>query len=73
MSLDGILHLAILDCPYTTIQLNSFIEALLNNMNPFPQPNSVIVMDNASIHKSQALHQMIDERFVGSLNKCTRD
>ena len=73
MSLDGILHLAIQDCPYTAIQFNSFIEALLDNMNPFPQPNSVIVMDNASIHKSQALHQMIDERFVGSLNKCTHD
>ena len=62
MSLDGVLHLAIQDCPYTAVQFNSFIEALLDNMNPFPQPNSVIVMDNASIHKSQELLQMVEER-----------
>jgi transposase len=64
MSLDGILHLAIQDRPYTAIQFNSFVEALLKNMNQFPQPNSVVVMDNASIHKSQELHQMIEERSV---------
>ena len=71
MSLDGILHLAIQDCPYTAIQFNSFVEALLDNMNPFPQPNSVIVMDNASIHKSPALRQMVEERFVDSLGGWT--
>lgn len=68
MSLDGILHLAIQDCPYTAVQFNSFIEALLENMNPFPQPNSVIIMDNASIHKSPELRQMIKDRFVTSLH-----
>jgi len=67
MSLDGILHLAIQDCPYTTIQFNSFIEALLDNMNPFTKPNSVVVMDNASIHRSPEFHQMIEEWFVHSL------
>lgn len=70
MSLDGILHLAIQDCPYTAIQFNSFIEALLDNMNPFPQSNSVIVMDNASIHKSQGLHQMIEERSAHFIDTC---
>ena len=67
MWLDGILHLAIQDCPYTAVQFNSFVEALLDNMNPFPQPNLVIVMDNVSIHKSLVLHQMIEEQFVNSL------
>jgi len=70
MSLDGILHLAIQDNPYTAVQFNSFVEALLDNMNQFPQPNSVIVMDNASIHKSQELRQMIEERSVHSLDIC---
>jgi hypothetical protein len=69
MSLDGILHLAIQDSPYTAIQFNSFIEALLDNMSPFPQPNSVIVMDNASIHKSLVLQQMVEDRCVESLDK----
>ena len=68
MSLGGILHLAIQDCPYTALQFNSFIEALLDNMSQFPQPNSVIVMDNASIHKSPELRQMVEERFVHPCN-----
>lgn len=52
MSLDGVLHLAIQDSPYTAIQFNSFIEALLDNMNQFPQSNSVIVInrDGQRIH-----------------------
>jgi len=62
MSLNGILHLAIQDCPYTAIHFNSFIEALLDNMNPFPQRNSVVVMDNASIHKSQELLELVEGR-----------
>jgi coenzyme F420-reducing hydrogenase gamma subunit len=68
MTFDGILHLAIQGCPYTAIQFNSFIEALLDNMNPFPQPNLVIVMDNACTHMSPILHEMIEERFVGFLD-----
>ena len=72
MSLDGILHLAIQDQPFTAVEFNSFVEALLGNMNPFPQPNSVIIMDNASIHKSPELQQMIEERYVMFLNSCVR-
>ena len=73
MSLDGILHLAIQDRPYTAVQFNSFVEALLDTMNPFPQPNSVLMMDNVSIHKSQELRQMVEERFDHSLDYCTTD
>lgn len=64
MSLDGILYLAIQDQPYTTIQFNSFIDTLLDGMNPFPQPNSVIIMDNTSIHKSAELREMVEGWFV---------
>ncbi|KIK12104.1 hypothetical protein PISMIDRAFT_47966, partial [Pisolithus microcarpus 441] len=59
ISLDGILHLDIQDCAYTAVSFNQFIDVLLNNMNPFPQNNSVIVMDNVSIHKSPELKHMI--------------
>ncbi|KIK11608.1 hypothetical protein PISMIDRAFT_31810, partial [Pisolithus microcarpus 441] len=51
LSLDGVLHLDIQECAYTAATFNEFINNLLDNMNPFPQKNSVIVMDNASIHK----------------------
>ncbi|KAL5641149.1 hypothetical protein ACGC1H_001587 [Rhizoctonia solani] len=31
-------------------------------MNPFPGKNSVILMDNASIHKSAELREMVESR-----------
>jgi hypothetical protein len=64
LSLDGVLHLDVLEGSYNAVKFNSFIEILLDNMNKFPGPNSVIVMDNASIHKSAALRPMIEERYV---------
>ena len=63
LSLDGILHLAVEDHPYTAQEFNSFIDGLLDNMNEFPGQNSVIVMDNASIHKSWELRDMIERRY----------
>ncbi|RXW12687.1 hypothetical protein EST38_g13170 [Candolleomyces aberdarensis] len=62
LSLDGILHLDIISRSYTAQLFNEFIDGLLDNMNPFPAPNSVVVMDNASIHKSQELREMIEGR-----------
>ena len=64
MALDGVLHLNIQDCAYTAATFNQFIDVLLDNMNPFPEKNSVIIMDNASIHKSPQLQAMIEERYV---------
>ena len=68
MLLNSILHLAIQDGPYTAHQFDSFIEALLDKMNLFLQLNSVGVMDNASIHKSLKLHQMVEQQYVCSHN-----
>lgn len=62
LSLDGILALEVLDRPFTALTFNTFIEGVLDQMNPWPQRNSVIVMDNASIHKSEELRQMIENR-----------
>lgn len=64
LSLDGILHLDVQEGSYNAALFSDFIDALLDNMNPFPGPNSVIVMDNASIHKSDALRTMIEGRSV---------
>ncbi|KAJ8582874.1 hypothetical protein M405DRAFT_710241, partial [Rhizopogon salebrosus TDB-379] len=60
LSLDGVLHLDVRDCSFTSATFNQFIDALLDNMNPFPQKNSVVVMDNASIHKSVHIAEMIE-------------
>lgn len=62
MSMDGILHLDIQDTSYTQETYNDFVDTLLDVMNPFPQRNSVLVMDNASIHKSIELQDLIEAR-----------
>lgn len=64
LSLDGVLPLNIQDHSYTSEDFNSFVDGLLDSMNLFPQRNSVIIMDNASIHKSAALEEMVLARYV---------
>ena len=60
LSLDSILHLDVLDQSYTSELFNKFVDGLLDSMNPFPAQNSVLVMDNASIHKSLVLQQIVE-------------
>ncbi|KAJ8588418.1 hypothetical protein M405DRAFT_695360, partial [Rhizopogon salebrosus TDB-379] len=46
LSLDGILHASIVEGSFTAARFREFIEALLLRMRPFPENNSVIVLDN---------------------------
>ncbi len=62
ISLDGLLFLLVLNRPFKAVDFNDFVDGLLDTMNPFPGPNSVIIMDNASIHKSQLLEPMVRAR-----------
>lgn len=41
-----------------------FIKDLLLKMQPFPAPNSVIIMDNCSIHKAPEVRELIESRYV---------
>ncbi|KDQ61859.1 hypothetical protein JAAARDRAFT_123582 [Jaapia argillacea MUCL 33604] len=50
LSLNGILFAEVLDRSFTGATFLNFIDGVLNQMNPWPQKNSVLVMDNASIH-----------------------
>ncbi|TFY62431.1 hypothetical protein EVG20_g6705 [Dentipellis fragilis] len=61
ISLDGILHLDVFDRPVTGDLFSGFISDLLDQMQPFPNRNSVIVMDNASIHKVPGIREAIEE------------
>ncbi|KIJ65311.1 hypothetical protein HYDPIDRAFT_89305 [Hydnomerulius pinastri MD-312] len=66
ISLDGVLHLDVRNESWTGETFYQFIEGLLNNINPFPQRNSVIIMDNASIHHSPELRELIEDRCAFS-------
>ena len=62
LSLDGTLYLTAQRDAYKSDDFMCFIRGLLNVMNPYPARNSIIVMDNASIHKAATLRPMIEER-----------
>ncbi|KAF9513558.1 hypothetical protein BS47DRAFT_1256822, partial [Hydnum rufescens UP504] len=60
LSLNGILHADIQAGVYNAEMFKNFIGALLTHMHPFLEPNSVIVLDNASIHKADELQEMVE-------------
>ena len=62
LSLDGALYLAAQEGAYNADDFTCFISSLLNAMNVYPATNSVLVMDNASIHKAEYLRPMIEQR-----------
>ncbi|THU89013.1 hypothetical protein K435DRAFT_678830 [Dendrothele bispora CBS 962.96] len=64
ISLSGVLYLDVYEHSVTGADFNNFIEGLLDKMNPYPGPNSIVIMDNASIHKSPELRPMIEGRYV---------
>lgn len=64
LSLDGILCVSIIEGSFDYQSFGEFIDKLLDQMNPFPEPNSVVVMDNCRIHKSEENLEKIIQRSV---------
>jgi len=60
---DGILHCDIVAGSFCTETFTHFIEGLLNNMQPYPAPNSMVVMDNCNIHKHPNIRNLIEARL----------
>ena len=68
---DGILACNILEGSFCTETFENFIKGLLDDMQPYPGPNSVIVMDNCRIHKHPRIQEMIRDRYlILSLANC---
>ena len=59
---EGILHCDIIEGAFDSSLFYTFISRLLDRMDPFPAPNSVIVMDNCHIHKHPAILDLIESR-----------
>ena len=62
LSLDGILHLEVVENAVTGADFCRFVEGVLLHMNEFPLPNSVLVIDNASIHKVDGIRDLVEDR-----------
>ncbi len=63
-SLDGFLFASIVEGSFNAALFTEFIEVLLEHMNLFPGPNSVIIMDNCRIHKSPLIVDMVERRLA---------
>ena len=59
---DGVLHCDIIEEAFDTTAFYKFIERTLDQMQPFPSSNSVIVMDNCQIHKSPEIMNLIESQ-----------
>jgi hypothetical protein len=59
---EGIMHCDIIEGTFDSSTFLVFVERLLDQMQPYPAPNSVIVMDNCCIHKSEAILELIESR-----------
>ena len=64
LSLDGVLHCEIMEGSFCSATFQYFISGLLDFMQPYPSPNSVIVMDNCHIHKHLDITEMIESWYV---------
>jgi hypothetical protein len=64
MSLNGIIHIEIREGSFATKTFKQFIQETLRTMNNWPEQNSVLVMDNAKIHKHPNICHMIFELEV---------
>ena len=62
LSLDGILHVEVLDHAINGANFLSFVEGLLDRMQPWPLLNSVLIMDNAAIHRVEGVREMVEAR-----------
>ena len=61
---DGYIAWDILHGSYTIELFNQFIETwVIPNTNPFPGPNSVLIMDNVKIHHNEVRMAVVHANF----------
>ena len=64
ISIEGILTVLIIEGSFNTALYLEFIELCIAKMNPFPEDNSVLVMDNCPIHMNARVREMVEARYV---------
>ncbi|KAF8836974.1 hypothetical protein BDN67DRAFT_867806, partial [Paxillus ammoniavirescens] len=61
LSLDGYVAVRIVEGAVDGAEFYDFIvNEVLMKMNPYPQPRSIPVMDNCSMHKSEVLRGAVE-------------
>jgi len=59
---EGVLCESIVEGSFSTKTFKTFIERLLKNMQPYPAPNSVVVMEDCTLHRHQDIIDLIHSR-----------
>lgn len=62
LSLDGIIHVRIIPGSFDGPAFSSFLRSLVLVMNPWPGKNSVLILDNSSIHHVQEVEDIASSR-----------
>lgn len=68
ISLGGIVDCMIIEGSFNAETFTKFVKGLLDHMQPFPSPKSVIVMDNCSIHKAPQIRELVESRSTATLS-----
>jgi hypothetical protein len=61
LSLDGVLHLEVVENAVSGDDFLRFVQGLLPQMNKWPLNNSVLVIDNASIHNVAGIREAVED------------
>lgn len=61
---DGILFSRVFQGTTDSVVYEDFIEQLLHHCRPYPEPHSVLIMDNASFHHSERIKEMCRDAGV---------
>ena len=62
MGIDGIIHVKVIEGSFNGESFKEFLGELLERMNQFPGPKSVLGTDNCKIHKVPGVREMIQKR-----------
>jgi hypothetical protein len=62
LSLEGILDVAVIEGAVNTEVFVEFLRGLALEMKPYPEKNSVLVMDNVKFHLAVEVQELLDER-----------
>lgn len=70
LSLDGILHVKVVDGSFNSETFLEFIKEVVSKMNPYDpvqhNKNSVLILDNCRIHKDPAIIELVESRYVSN-------
>ena len=67
LTVNGIIYSHIKEGAYNGDQFTAWLEGLLEVMNPYPAPNSVLILDNCRIHHVEGVEELCAQQWGQSI------